>query len=299
MLNRRRCRTTGAAVWHVLLLLVCGLSVHVADAAAAPGVVAGVGVRAAQGRPLRGQVLTGATDVWVSGVSQARSALLGLDRKPAAKGPNRIRLTLHRKALRPWALDTTKLKDGVHVLYARVTRRHGRAVRLKAVFRVENQGARSDQLIATALAQHKIDLGTSLVYRFYAFLGDSRLPAAYRGAPPADDMVAMDARAALTAGKVKGKEAALLKPSCCAPPTRSRPSTSPAAARPARGPQRPGHARRRRRRRRSARVTGRPGRGRTLGTPRSRARTSGCRSWRRPTSPRRSPTWASRRPMDP
>jgi hypothetical protein len=195
----------------LVVALVCAFAAHAATAAAAPRLLAGAGTRAAQGKPLHAQVLTGSTDVWVSGVRRPRFALLGLDHRPATKGRKRIRLAVHKQVLRPWLLDTTKLKDGRHVLNARVARRHGKPVRLKAAFRVDNHGARTDQLIATALASHRIDLGRSLLYRFYAFLGDPRLPAAYHGAPPADDAVAMDARAALTAGTVKGKEAKQLR----------------------------------------------------------------------------------------
>lgn len=122
-----------------------------------------------------------------------------------------MRLRLARGSLRPWLLDTSRVKDGRHVVFARIVLRRGRAIALRATFRVDNKGPDSGRLIALALARHQIDLGTSLIYRFYAFLGDRRLPTRFRGGAPSDDAVAMDAEAALTARAVTGGEAARLR----------------------------------------------------------------------------------------
>jgi hypothetical protein len=193
------------AVLGLVLLVLC------ATAAAKPALRGGYGVRAGQARVLRGEVVTGTTKLWVAGVRGARSASVTIRRVGAKKIAAKKRLARRHGALVAWKLDSTKLRDGRYVVRARVTRRHRKAVRLTTTFRISNHGKRTDQLIASALAKHKISFGTSLEYRFYAFLGDPRLPTKLRGAPPQDDTVAMDARAALTGHKVRGATAKKLK----------------------------------------------------------------------------------------
>jgi hypothetical protein len=161
--------------------------------------------------PLAGQVLDGRMYVYVSAGHSVRSAKLFLDKSP--RGRPSVTLTARRGSFAPWRLDTGKLRDGAHVLTASISLRSGRRVTVRVRFRVSNHGPASAGLIANALAQHRIDYGTSLLYRFYAFWGDPRLPAAFRGAETGgDDAMAFEAVAAIASGRVRGAEAARLRP---------------------------------------------------------------------------------------
>ncbi len=145
--------------------------------------------------PLKSQTIAGKAYVVVSakGVRRARVYLDG-------KVIGRPRLRHHR--LTSVALSTSRLRDGSHVVVVKA----GRTVRVR--FRVSNHGPATGALIASALAHHRIDYGTSLLYRLYAFWGDGRLPSAYRGGTTGeDDDVAIEAAAALEDKKVRGAEA--------------------------------------------------------------------------------------------